>query len=119
MDFHDVFEWAGTRDWSNGSVGLTGVSYLAISQWVAAGGGPPPYLKATMPWEGQTDAYREVLYHGGVPETAFTEFWVGRVNSGANSPPLPPVQNFRIIHKSPPLMRAIQFIPDRRMTLTC
>ncbi len=107
MDFHDVIEWAGTRDWSNGSVGLTGVSYLAISQWVAAGDSPPPYLKAIMPWEGQTDAYREVLYHGGVPETAFTQFWVGRVNSGANTPPLPPVQDFQRIHKSPPLMKRI------------
>ena len=106
-DFHDVIEWAGTRAWSNGSVGLTGVSYLAISQWVAAGGEPPPYLKAIMPWEGQTDAYREVLYHGGVPETAFTEFWVGRVNSGASSPPLPAVQDFQVIHRNPPLMRQI------------
>ncbi len=107
MDFHDVIEWAGTREWSNGSVGLTGVSYLAISQWVAAGGEPPAYLKAIMPWEGQTDSYREVLYHGGVPETAFTEFWVGRVNSGANTPPLPAVQDFQQLHRNPPLMRLI------------
>ncbi len=107
MDFHEVLEWAGTQAWSNGSVGLTGVSYLAISQWVAAGGEPPAYLKAIVPWEAQTDSYREVLYHGGVPETAFTEFWVGRVNSGANTPPLPPVQDFQEIQRSPPLMRLI------------
>ncbi|RZV56047.1 MAG: CocE/NonD family hydrolase [Deltaproteobacteria bacterium] len=87
-DFYDAIEWAGAQEWSNGNVGLLGVSYLAISQWVAATANPPS-LKAIAPWEGQTDAVREVLYHGGVPETAFVEFWIGRVNSLANTPPLP------------------------------
>jgi predicted acyl esterase len=87
-DFYDAIEWAGAQEWSNGNVGLLGVSYLAISQWVAATANPPS-LKAIAPWEGQTDAVREVLYHGGVPETAFVEFWIGRVNGLANTPPLP------------------------------
>ncbi len=39
-DFHDAITWAGTQDWSNGNVGLTGVSYLAIAQWVAASSAP-------------------------------------------------------------------------------
>ncbi|MGB5219606.1 MAG: CocE/NonD family hydrolase, partial [Polyangiales bacterium] len=76
-DFYDAIEWAGAQDLSNGNVGLLGVSYLAISQWVAATANPPS-LKAIAPWEGQTDAVREVLYHGGVPETAFVEFWLNR-----------------------------------------
>jgi predicted acyl esterase len=88
QDFYDVIEWAGAQEWSNGNVGLLGVSYLAISQWVAATANPPS-LKAIVPWEGQTDAVREVLYHGGVPETAFVEFWLARVNGLANTPPLP------------------------------
>ncbi|MEM7437128.1 MAG: CocE/NonD family hydrolase, partial [Myxococcota bacterium] len=88
-DFYDVVEWVGSQAWSNGNVGLMGVSYLAISQWVAASANPPS-LKAIVPWEGQTDPLREVLYHGGVPETAFTEFWINRVNTQANTPPLPP-----------------------------
>ena len=87
-DFYDAIEWAGAQEWSNGNVGLLGVSYLAISQWVAATANPPS-LKAIAPWEGQTDSFREVLYHGGVPETAFIEFWLNRVNSLANTPPLP------------------------------
>ncbi len=87
-DFYDAIEWAGAQEWSNGNVGLLGVSYLAISQWVAATANPPS-LKAIAPWEGQTDAVREVLYHGGVPETAFVEFWINRVNGLANTPPLP------------------------------
>ncbi|MEE4300479.1 MAG: CocE/NonD family hydrolase [Pseudomonadales bacterium] len=88
-DFHDAIEWAGTQPWSNGNVGLNGVSYLAISQWVAASGNPP-HLKAIIPWEGQSDSFREVLYHGGIPETAFTGFWLRKMRSGANGSPLPP-----------------------------
>ena len=107
LDFYDVIEWAGTRDWSNGNVGLTGVSYLAISQWVAAGARPPS-LKAIVPWEAQTDALREVLYHGGVPETAFTEFWLNRVNGLANTPPLPDFSIFQLVH--PDLQQLVQFL---------
>ena len=106
-DFYDAIEWAGAQEWSNGNVGTMGVSYLAISQWVAAGA-QPPSLKAMIPWEGQTDSYREVLYHGGVPETAFTEFWLNRVNGLANTPPLPAWDAFRTIHPNPQVMKALQ-----------
>lgn len=40
-DYYDVIEWAGTQDWSNGKVGLSGVSYLALSQWRVAELTPP------------------------------------------------------------------------------
>jgi predicted acyl esterase len=106
-DFYDVIEWAGAQEWSNGNVGTMGVSYLAISQWVAAGA-KPPSLKAMVPWEGQTDSFREVLYHGGVPETAFTEFWLTRVNGLANTPPLPPFEVFSQVHPDPQAMKAFQ-----------
>jgi uncharacterized protein len=32
-DFHDCIEWAGVQPWSNGKVGLSGVSYYGINQW--------------------------------------------------------------------------------------
>ena len=112
-DFYDAIEWVGTRDWSNGHVGLSGVSYLAISQWVAASGNPP-HLKAIIPWEGQSDSYREVLYHGGIPETAFTDFWVRKMRTGANGAPLPPPAIFRFAHKRPALMRRMQQRPSTR-----
>ncbi len=107
-DFHDAITWAGTQDWSAGSVGLTGVSYLAIAQWVAASGAPPEYLKAIMPWEGQTDNYREVLFHGGIPETAFTAFWVNRVKEMANESSLPPTSIISFAGTRPMLMRWLQ-----------
>ncbi len=70
---YDLIEWAGTQPWSNGKVGLAGVSYLAVSQWHAAAK-RPPHLAAINPWEGWTDPYREVAYHGGIPDSWFYEF---------------------------------------------
>src|SRR5690606_9981966 len=69
-DFYDAIEWAGTQPWSNGKVGSTGVSYLASSQWRVAELNPP-HLAAINPWEGWADTYREVAYHGGMPDTWF------------------------------------------------
>jgi len=84
QDFADVIEWAGTQTWSNGNVGLSGVSYLTSSQWRVAELNPP-HLKAINPWEGWTDTYREVVGHGGIPETSFWEYLPGRWGNGVNS----------------------------------
>jgi predicted acyl esterase len=70
QDFYDAIEWAGTQAWSNGRVGLSGVSYLAQLQWRVAELNPP-HLAAINPWEGWTDTYREVATHGGIPDTHF------------------------------------------------
>lgn len=67
---YDLIEWAGTQGWSNGKVGLSGVSYLASSQWKVAAL-QPPHLAAINPWEGWSDTYNEIVRHGGIPETFF------------------------------------------------
>lgn len=36
----------------------------------------PPSLKAICPWEGFTDAYRDFMTPGGVPEDGFTKIWL-------------------------------------------
>jgi predicted acyl esterase len=69
-DCYDLIEWAGTQSWSNGKVGMHGVSYLAWSQWRVAAL-HPPHLAAINPWEGVSDFYREFFFHGGMPETQF------------------------------------------------
>ncbi|MFG3292552.1 CocE/NonD family hydrolase [Streptomyces sp. NPDC048179] len=73
-DIHDLVEWLGTRDWSNGRVGMTGVSYYAIVQWFAAAT-RPPHLAAINPWEGFSDRYRETVYHGGIVEDGLNGLW--------------------------------------------
>ena len=40
-DFYDAIEWAGGQLWSNGKVGLLGISYMAINQWQVAALQPP------------------------------------------------------------------------------
>lgn len=77
QDYYDLIEWAGTQDWSNGRVGLSGVSYLTSSQWRVAELNPP-HLAAINPWEGWSDTYREVVRHGGIPETSFWDYLPGR-----------------------------------------
>jgi predicted acyl esterase len=69
-DCYDLIEWAGTQSWSNGKVGMTGVSYLAWTQWKVA---------ALNPWEGVSDFYRELAFHGGIPETRFGTTWMTAV----------------------------------------
>ena len=73
-DVYDLVEWAGTQPWSNGRVGMLGVSYLAISQYKAAAL-HPPHLAAICPWEGFTDAYRDFMTPGGIPERGFSLIW--------------------------------------------
>jgi predicted acyl esterase len=74
MDYYDCIEWAGTRDWSSGKVGLCGISYYAINQWQVAAL-QPPHLAAVIPWEGASDFYREVYRHGGILSNYFINFW--------------------------------------------
>jgi predicted acyl esterase len=67
---YDLIEWAGTQPWSNGKVGLSGVSYLSSCQWKVAAL-KPPHLAAINVWEGWSDTYNEIVRHGGIPETSF------------------------------------------------
>jgi uncharacterized protein len=69
-DFHDCIEWAAAQPWSNGKVGLSGVSYFGINQWQVAGL-QPPHLAAMCIWEGAADWYRDMTHHGGILST----FW--------------------------------------------
>ncbi len=78
-DGYDLVEWAGTGEWSNGRVAMHGVSYLAWSQWKVAALNPP-HLAAINPWEGVSDFYRELAFHGGIPETEFLAMWLPSVS---------------------------------------
>jgi uncharacterized protein len=69
-DFYDCIEWAGVQPWSNGKVGLNGISYYGINQWHVASL-QPPHLAALCVWEGAADWYRDMTHHGGIVST----FW--------------------------------------------
>jgi len=76
-DYYDLIEWVAVQPWSNGKVGCSGVSYLAIMQWQVAAL-RPPHLAAINPWEGYSDSYRERAKHGGIPENLFMPTWLER-----------------------------------------
>jgi uncharacterized protein len=86
-------EWAGVQPWSNGKVGLNGISYYAINQWQVAAL-QPRHLRAICAWEGAADFYRDMTHHGGILST-FVANWFdmqvktvqhGVGNRGARSP---------------------------------
>ena len=65
QDLYQCVEWAGTQPWSNGKVGINGISYYAMNQWTV-GALRPPHLAALCIWEGSSDYYRELCRHGGI-----------------------------------------------------
>jgi putative CocE/NonD family hydrolase len=65
QDLYDCIEWAARQSWSNGKVGLNGISYYAMNQWQVACL-KPPHLAAICAWEGGADYYRDFGYHGGI-----------------------------------------------------
>lgn len=72
-DYVACIEWAGTAAWSSGDVGLSGVSYYGMNQWLVAAR-RPPHLRAVCIWEGASDFYRDASHHGGVLST-FWQHW--------------------------------------------
>ena len=64
-DLYECIEWAAAQPWSNGRVGLSGISYYAMNQWHVATL-QPPHLAAICVWEGAADFYRDSTYHGGI-----------------------------------------------------
>ena len=81
QDIYDLIEWAGTQSWSNGKVGMNGVSYLAISQYKVAAL-RPPHLSAICPWEGLSDVYRYFARPGGICNDGFIRLWSAGVKRG-------------------------------------
>ncbi|MCW7945724.1 peptidase S15 [Streptomyces hygroscopicus] len=93
QDFHDCIEWCATLPWSNGKIGLLGISYYAKNQWLVAAT-QPPHLSAMCVWEGSSDWYREFARHGGILCTFATNWYdmqvktvqYGRGEAGGRSP---------------------------------
>jgi uncharacterized protein len=76
QDIYQCVEWAATQSWSNGKVGLNGISYYAMNQWWTAMLAPP-HLAAICVWEGAADYYRDLARHGGI-FCQFLETWFPR-----------------------------------------
>jgi uncharacterized protein len=73
QDFAICVEWAGKQPWSNGKVGINGISYYAENAWKCASL-EPKHLAAICLWEGAADFYRDMGHHGGIYCT-FAKNW--------------------------------------------
>jgi putative CocE/NonD family hydrolase len=73
-DTYDLVQWLAEQSWSDGRVVMLGVSYLAITQYAVAAL-QPSALRAICPWEGFTDAYRDLMFPGGIRESGFAALW--------------------------------------------
>ncbi|EFQ84132.1 hydrolase CocE/NonD family protein [Aeromicrobium marinum DSM 15272] len=98
LDAAEVVEWAAAQPWSNGSVGMSGPSYMGISQLFAAGQ-QPEGLKAIFPQVPGGEVYRDIVASGGQLNSAFMPLWLGLVNLTGLVPPssgtVPPEETFR------------------------
>lgn len=72
LDGCDVIEWIASQNWCTGKVGMSGNSWLTVSQWFIAAE-RPEHLVAIAPWEGFCDHYRESGTRGGIPTPEFPE----------------------------------------------
>ncbi len=79
-DLYNCIEWAARQPWSNGKVGLNGISYYAMNQWQVACL-KPPHLAAICVWEGAADYYRDFGRHGGIFCTYIANWYENRATT--------------------------------------
>ena len=78
-DGYDSIEWMAAQPWSNGKVGMLGVSYLGTVQWLAARE-HPPHLVCIAPTAAAGRYLSEIPYQGG----AFLLDWAIHWLNGAS-----------------------------------
>lgn len=85
-DLYDIVEWVARQPWSDGNVGMIGISYYAMSQMEAATQ-RPPHLKAIFPFDVTVEGW-EAANHNGLFSSAFITPWIStlgvlsRINDG-------------------------------------
>ncbi len=81
-----LVQWAASRPFSNGVVGLAGVSYSAINQFLTVQQPGTEAVKAIFPIVPMADSYRDVTWAGGTIDAGFIPLWLGLVNGLAMIP---------------------------------
>ena len=102
-DGFDSVEWIAKQPWSNGRVGMLGLSYLGTVQWLAAST-HPPHLVCIAPTTPGGRYFDELPYVGGAFELDWALHWLngvaGRINQSASERLL----NWREIYNHRPLL---------------
>jgi predicted acyl esterase len=69
-----LIDWLAAQPWSNGVIGMFGVSYYARLAKAIVAKGPEPLKAIFSPFAG-TDDYRHRCYHGGILAHGFITHW--------------------------------------------
>lgn len=69
-DGYDLVEYLGTQPWSTGKVGMSGGSYVGITQYKTAEQ-DPPHLAAIAPDVALADIYNDAFAPGGIMSLSF------------------------------------------------
>ncbi|MBN1202467.1 MAG: CocE/NonD family hydrolase [Anaerolineae bacterium] len=91
QDAYDMTEWFAEQPWCDGNIGMYGISYLGITQYMAAST-RPPHLKAIFPQMAMFDMY-SFVYPGGVFRDDFLTQWGFRTRMLDKSWPAAPVDD--------------------------
>ncbi len=74
QDGYDTIEWASKLHYSNGIVGMYGISYFGFTQWISLIQ-QPPSLKAAIPIMTWNDPLNGTLFRGGALELGVQAQW--------------------------------------------
>ena len=90
LDGYDAVEWLATRPWSNGNVGMWGISYGGFTA-IQVAKLRPPHLRAILPMYATDDRYRDDVHIRGGCVTASEKSQYAVSQLGMNAmPPYPP-----------------------------
>src|SRR5207249_1793519 len=76
-DGYDTVEWCAAQSWSDGNVGMYGMSYVGATQWLAAISSPPS-LRCIFPMNTAADYFDGWIYQGGALYLGFTAAWAAQ-----------------------------------------
>ncbi|MFN8287257.1 MAG: CocE/NonD family hydrolase [Chitinophagales bacterium] len=73
-DGKQIVDWLISRNWCDGNIGVTGVSYLGTTAEMLLVN-QHPNVKACIPRSNIFDLYNDILYPGGVCQSPFVDVW--------------------------------------------
>ncbi len=88
QDCYDTIAWIATQDWSNGSVGMMGISWGGFNGLQVAALRPPA-LKAVISIASTADRYNDDIHYKGGCLLGANVYWAGTMLSYASRPPDP------------------------------
>ena len=103
QDGYDAIEWVAAREWCDGSVMLSGRSYVGATQWLAAAE-QPPSLKAIAPVVTGSNFFHGWVYQGGAFQLGFNLLWTNLMSRRRRRDSSFDMQALHLPIKEPPLI---------------